>query len=516
FDVALALREIFEKPTVRELTAGIESARRSGAGPEAPPIGAASRDEALPLSFAQQGLWFLDQWEPNNSFYNLPAAIRLKGSLNINALENTLSEIVRRHEVLRTRIVTENGKPVQVIEQPGELKLDLVDLGGLPRDLRDEETLRLANEEANRPFQLSEGPLLRIRLIRLSNEEHVVLLTLHHIVSDAWSIGVLIDEVGVLYSAYVEGRESPLPDLQIQYADYAAWQREWLQGAALEEHLKYWKKHLAGSPPMLNLPLDRPRPARQSFKGTRQSFMLSRALTDELKAFSRREEVTLFMTLLAAFNTLLYRHTGEVDMVVGTAIAGRNRIETEGLIGFFVNILPMRTDLSANPRFKDLLKQVREAALGAYDHQDLPYEKMVEELQPDRQMDHKPIFQIAFGLQNAPREVLEIPGLSLSSIRLEHEVVRFDLTLWASEAAEGLQTHWTYSTDLFDDGTISQMYKRFEKLLRGIIAEPDARLNALDIIPEDERREQATQATARQEIGYKKFLTAKPKLIRVE
>ncbi|RMF36691.1 MAG: non-ribosomal peptide synthetase, partial [Chloroflexi bacterium] len=354
---------------------------------------------ALPLSFAQQRLWFLDQLAPNTPLYNIPDAIRLRGPLDVAVLERSLNEIVRRHESLRTTFRATDGKPVQVIAPTLKLPLPLVDLSGLPKAAREAEVQRLATEEAQRPFDLSRGPLLRVTLLRLGDEEHVALLTMHHIISDGWSMRVLVQELAALYDAFSHGRPSPLPDLPIQYADFALWQREWLQGEVLEEQLAYWKQQLSGSPPVLELPTDRPRPPVQSFRGAHRPFMLPRPLSQAIKALCRREGVTPFMLLLAAFQTLLHRYTGQDDISVGTPIANRNRAEIEGLIGYFANTLVLRTDLSGDPPFRELLKRVREVALGAYAHQDLPFEMLVDALQPERDLSHTPLFQVMFVLQ---------------------------------------------------------------------------------------------------------------------
>ncbi|RMF30995.1 MAG: non-ribosomal peptide synthetase, partial [Chloroflexi bacterium] len=437
FQVELPLRDLFESPTIATLAERIEAALREEAGLEAPPIEPVPRDGDLPLSFAQQRLWFLDQLEPGNLLYNLPLAVRLSGRLDVEALERSLSEIVRRHEVLRTTFASVGGKPRQVIAPPKPLPLPLVDLTGLPEARREAEVQRLAQEEARRPFDLAHGPLLRVQLLKLDDEEHVVLVTMHHIVSDGWSMGVFVREIAALYAAFAAGEPSPLPELPIQYADFAAWQRKWLQGETLEKQLAYWKEQLSGSPPVLELPTDRPRPSVQTSRGASFAFALPQDLSQAIQALSQEEGVTLFMTLLAAFQTLLYRYTGQEDICVGTPIANRNRPEIEGLIGFFVNTLVLRTDLSGNPRFTELLKRVREVALGAYAHQDLPFEMLVEALQPQRDMSHSPLFQVMFVLQNVPLEALELPDLTLRPVDVDRGTATFDLTLSMAEGPEG-------------------------------------------------------------------------------
>ena len=449
----------------------------------------ATRESPLPLSFSQQRLWFLDQYEPNSSVYNIPSALRLRRSLNIGALEQSLNEIIRRHESLRTTFSVVDGEAVQVIAPSSELSLAVVDLRDHPEGEREEEARQLAREEAGRPFDLAQGPLFRSKLLRLDEDDYVLLLTMHHIGSDGWSMGVLHRELSVLYEAFSHGQPSPLADLPIQYADYAVWQREWLKGEVLDRQLSYWKKRLEGIPGVLNLPTDHPRPAVQSFRGKRQSIELSKELTQGLKALSRKEGVTLFMTLLAALQTLLYRYSGQEDIVVGSPIANRTRSEIEGLIGFFVNTLVLRTNFYGNPSFKELLARVREMALDAYAHQDLPFEKLVEELQPERSLSHSPLFQVMFVLQNAPSTALTFEGLSASPVRIGAETAKFDLTLSMSETVEGLRGSLQYSTDLFDGATIARMSGHLQTLLEGIAANPDQRISQLPILTQAEKHQ---------------------------
>ena len=464
-----------------------ETARRVDLDSQVPSLRPVSREEGLPLSFAQERLWFLEQLEPGNTAYNIAAAYRLRGPLDVAALERSLNEIVRCHEVLRTTFATMDGRPVQVIAPEMSLTLPVEDLQELPEAEREAEAQRLLTEEAQRPFDLEKGPLLRAALLRLDEEEHVLLLTMHHIVSDGWSMGVFNRELAVLYEAFSVGKPSPLPELPIQYADFAVWQREWLQGEVLEEQLAYWREHLGGDLSVLELPTDRPRPAAQSFRGATQSFVLSGDLTESLKALSRREGVTLFMTLLAAFKTLLYRYTGQEDVVVGSPIAGRNRSEIEGLIGFFVNTLVLRTDLSGNPTFRELLERVREVALGAHARQDLPFEKLVEALQPERDLSRNPLFQVMFAFQNAPMEALMLPGLTVTPLEVESETAQFNLTLSMEETGQGLKGVVEYNTDLFDGVTIERMLGHFETLLEGVVVNPEQRLWELPLLTEAER-----------------------------
>jgi hypothetical protein len=437
---------------------------------------------STPLSFAQQRLWFLDRLEPGNPFYNMPQAIRLSGVLNTKALELALQAIVSRHESLRTIFSYVDGSPVQVISEGTLAELPVNDLTQLPAAERETEARRLASEEARRPFDLSRGPLLRASLLRLAEEDHILLLTMHHIVSDGWSSGILFREFGALYEAFTAGKPSPLPELTIQYADYAVWQRDWLQGAVLEKQLAYWGKQLGGDLPVLELPTDRPRPVVQTFNGAHRSEKLSKELSEQLKALSQREGVTLYMLLLAAFQVLLSRYGGQEEIIVGSPIAGRNRAEIEGLIGFFVNTLVMRTDLSGNPTFRELLRRVKEVALGAYAHQDLPFEKLVEELQPERSLSHSPLFQVMFALQNAPGRALELEGLRLSPFSFENKTAKFDLEMHVWDGVENLTCSFFYNTDLFDPATARRIMKHYQQLLEGIVAGPEARISDLPLL----------------------------------
>ena len=439
------------------------------------------------LSFAQQRLWFIDQLEPGSPFYNISLPVRLKGRLNVEALKQSFDELVRRHETLRTSFAVSGGEPVQVIAPHAGFHMEVEDLSGLGEAGREERARRLAEQEAATPFDLSRGPLLRARLLRLSDSEHVLLLTMHHIISDGWSMGVLVREVAALYEAYRRGEESPLEELPIQYADFAVWQRGWLRGEVLEEQLRYWREQLAGAPAVLELPTDRPRPPVQSFKGASEFFTVEPEVYGALKEMCQRERVTLFMALLAAFQTLLYRYTRNGDIVIGTQVANRNREETERLIGFFVNTLVMRTDLSDNPSFSELLGRVREAALGAFAHQDVPFEKLVEEMQPERSLSYNPLVQVVFMLQNAPREVLSLPDVELSAVPAGGGTTKFDLSLAMEETPDGLAGSLDYNSDLFDARTISGLLKHFRQLLRAAAQDPEQRLAALPLLDADER-----------------------------
>jgi len=489
FQVEIPLGRLFEAPTVAGLAENIEAALQAGQNLLAPPILPVPRNGDLALSFAQQRLWFFDQLEPGLSAYNIPAAVRLKGPLNMAALERSLNEIVRRHESLRSTFGKVDGRPTQVIASTLAIKLPVVDLRELPANEREAEVRRLVTAEAQQPFDLSQGPLMRATVLRLGDQEHVGLLTMHHIVSDGWSTGILVRELATLYLAFCVGGSSPLPALCIQYADFAHWQRQWLQGEVLETQIAYWMKQLAGAPALIDLPTDHPRPAVQTFRGAHQSLVLPKHLQESFKALSRQEGVTQFMTLLAAFKVLLYRYTSQEDLIVGTPIANRNRLETEGLIGFFVNALVVRTDLSGNPSFRELLRRVREVCLGAYGHQDLPFDRLVEKLNVKRDLSRNPLFQVMFVLHNASLRSVELPGLTLSPVEGESETAHFDLTLQILDTEEGLTAAFVYNMDLFEAGTIARMLGNFQTLLEAILADPQQRLSDLPLLTEAERQQ---------------------------
>ncbi|HEY9856591.1 MAG TPA: amino acid adenylation domain-containing protein [Stenomitos sp.] len=494
YGAAFSLRAILELRTIAKLAELVSQedggAKMAGPFPEAAVLRVERHhDGHLPLSFSQERLWFLDQLDPNSSTYNIPAALRLKGSLDVVALERSLNEIVRRHEVLRTTFAKVNGEPVQVIHPALSLPLPVIDLQHLAKDEREAEARRLAAEEARRPFDLAQGPLLHASLLKLGEGEHWFLFNMHHIVSDGWSMGVLVDELVSLYSAFSQGRPSTLPELPIQYADFAHWQQHYLQGEVLDQQVTYWKERLQDAPSLLELPTDRPRPAIRGTQGATKAFRLSKALADKLQDLSRKEGATLFMTLLAAFQTLMYRYSGQEDVVVGSPIANRNRAEIEPLIGFFVNTLALRADLSGKPTFRQLLGQVKETTLGAYAHQDVPFEKLVEALQPERNLSHTPIFQVMFVLQNNPGGTLQLPGVSLEMLSSDSQTAKFDLTLSMEETEDGLMGTWEYATDLFDEPTILRMDEHYEMLLQGISAAPDTPVGQLPLLFEAERHQ---------------------------
>jgi acyl carrier protein len=457
--VELPLRVLFEAPTLVALASRIE--RGSGVMPEEPAITPAPRDGDLPLSYPQQRMWLLEQLSAGSSAFNLPLGLRLRGPLSVAALERTFSEVIRRHEILRTTFPVRNGVPSQVIGPAASVSLPLVDLSGLEEGARECQALRIATENARRPFDLTSGPLVRTYLLRLGEAEHVVVCTMHHLVGDAWSFDVLTAELSRLYGSFGQGEPSPLPELPIQYVDYAVWQRQWLTGAVLESRLAYWNRQLAGAPSGLSLPRSRPPAAVQSFRGARLQMVLPRELTEGLRALSRREGTTLFMTMLGGFLALLHQYTGEKDLVVGSVIANRDRAEVEKLIGFLATTLVLRVDLSGSPSFRELLGRVREVCLGAYAHQ-LPPEKLREEQQgPGGQR----LFDVWFQMESAQRERLDLAGLEWERFAGERGNVRFELSLVLEESGEDVRGEMEYDADVFASGTIAQMAEDYSSLL---------------------------------------------------
>jgi amino acid adenylation domain-containing protein len=488
-EVGVSVADFFEGLSTRALaTKLLAQLTTADVVPSVPLVKVQKATDVHPLSFAQQRLWFLDQLQPGNPAYSISFAVHLKGLLHVALLEQSLNEIVRRHEVLRTTFSTAEGQPVQVIAPSLILPLPVVDCQKLPEFKREAEVRRLATQEAQQPFDLTQGPLLRAKLLRLGQQEHLLILTMHHIISDEWSVEVLVQEMAALYKALLTGSHSPLPELPIQYTDFAYWQRQWLQGEVLETQLNYWKQQLDGAPAVLQLPTDRPRPAVQTYRGAKQSIKLPKSLSEALKELSRQEDVTLFMLLLAAFQTFLYRYTGQDDILVGSPIANRNRDELKGLIGFFVNTLVLRTNLEGNLSFQELLGRVRSITVGAYAHQDLPFEQLVEARQPERDVSYTPLFQVMFALQNAP-QLEEIPGLALSLLKVESLTAQFDLSLSMENTEQGLMASFEYNTDLFDAITITRMLGHFQNLLEGIVANPQARLSDLPLLTEAERQQ---------------------------
>ena len=447
------------------------------------------RDTDLPLSFAQQRLWFLQQLEPDNSFYNEYFSMWLAGPLDAVALEQSLNEIVQRHEVLRTTFRVLDGQPVQIIAPNLTLTMPVVDLCKLSEAEQKKESYRLATEQNQCPFDLVQGPLLRWKLLLQSQNNYVLLITIHHTIYDIWSLGVIIQELSDLYQAFSTGKPASLPKLPIQYADFAVWQRQQLQGEKLKSQLSYWKQQLDKAPPLLQLPTDRPRPSVQTYRGAKQSFLLPKGLTQALKALGKKVEATLFMILLAAFKVLLYRYTGQEDIIVGSPIANRTQAEIEGLIGVFVNTLVLRTALSGDPTFEELLGRVREVMIGAYDNQDLPFEKLVAELQPERNINYNPLFQVSFTLHNTPRAKFELPELTLTPFDVESTRAVFDLRLDVSETGSGLEGYWEYSTDLFDTARMTRMSEHFQTLLKAIATNPQQQVSQLPLLTKAEQQQ---------------------------
>jgi amino acid adenylation domain-containing protein/non-ribosomal peptide synthase protein (TIGR01720 family) len=487
FQIELPLRGLFESPTVATLAALVEAGMRAGGGLHAPPITKAPPGEEIALSFAEERLWFLDQLQPGNPSYIIPGAVRLEGRLDTEALTAAVEAVVRRHEALRTRFETLEGRPRRVVETDARIPIPITDWIGLPRLEQDEAIRREVAEEARRPFDLGKGPLLRLRLLRLGDEEHVLLLAVHHIVSDGWSMGILVREIGVLYDVISRGAASPLPSLPIQYADYACWQRKWMSGEVLEGELLYWREQLRGAPGAIDLPLDRPRPAVQTFAGAQHGFRVSPATSAALLTLGRREGVTLFMTLLAAFDILLSRSSRQGDLVVGTPIANRTHAETEPLIGCFINTLVLRARLDEGPSFRELLGQVREVSLGAYAHQEVPFERLVDDLSPERDLSRTPLFQVMFILQNTPAAEVKLPGLALRGVDASSRSAKFELTLSMSGGEAGLGGSFEYNTDLFDATTIERMTGHLQILLEGAVADPEARVWQLPMLSAAER-----------------------------
>ena len=487
--IELPLSSVFESPTVEGLAERIETAMRAGRPTRLPALKRISREGSLPLSFAQQRLWLLDQLGPGSPAYNIPFIIRLKGRADRDALERSISEIFARHEALRAAFITVEGRPRQIITQANQVPVPLIDLTHLPEREREAEAMRMALEESRQPFNLAQGPLLRAKLLWLGGENYMMIVTTHHIASDGWSAEIFARELAALYQCFSEGSSPSLTDLPIQYTDFAHWQQEWLSGEVLAAQLEYWKRQLAAAPPVLELPADRRRPAAQTFEGAVEIFELSADLSERLKELSRANGVTLFMTLMAAFNTLLYRYARQHDIIVGTPIANRSLIEVEPLIGFFSNMLVLRTNMSGNPDFASLLRRVRDVALGAYAHQDLPIEKLVEELQPDRSLSHTPLFQVVLALHDDPLRSVEIPGLTLSQTLIHNGTAKFDLlmNLWEREGC--LIGALEYSTGLFEAPTIKRMVGNFTTLLYTIVANPDTPVSDLSLLTHSERRQ---------------------------
>ncbi len=495
--VALPVQILFEAPTVAALAQRVEQALRQGEELKMPPLVARERPEVLPLSFAQQRLWFLDQLELGNTTYVIPSALRMDGEIKAQALERSFQELIHRHESLRTTFEERDGQPMQVIHLAGPFTLPVIDLQGLREEQREQVARQLASQERQHPCDLTTGPLLRTYLLRLESQEHVLLQTLHHIITDGWSSQVLQRELVTLYQAFAAGQPSPLASLPIQYIDYALWQRAWLQGEVLQAQLSYWRSQLAGIVP-LELPTDHPRPSVQTHRGARQVLQLSPILSEQLVALSGQQNVTLFMLLLAAFQILLARYTGQKEISVGTPIANRHHAEIERVIGFFVNTLVLRTDLSSNPTFLEVLRQVREVCLGAYAHQDVPFEKIVEELEPERDLSRSPLFQVMFVVQNTPPGQGELTGVSLEPFSTESQISKFDLTLSMVQREQGLGCWLEYNTNLFEADTITGMLSHWQRILEGVVDNPQDRVWDLPLLTAAEREQLLVQWNATQ------------------
>jgi hypothetical protein len=508
------MRSLFEKPTVAELAEVIEQQRQDHRL-AMPPLRAVSRSDQSLLSFAQQRLWFMDQLEPGSAAYNISAGMWLKGSLQVEALEQTLSEIARRHEVLRTNFVTSEGRARQIIQSETTIMLPVVDLSELPEAEQEGEARKLAVAEAQRPFDLAHDRLWRACLFKLAPERHLGLFTMHHIVSDGWSLEILIREVATLYEAYAGGRVSPLPELPFQYADFAMWQRDWLQGELLETQLGYWRRQLAGITE-LELPTDRPRPtgAKRSLHGMKHRFEWSRQLSEALKRLSQREGLTLFMTTLTCFKILLRYLSNQDDIVVGTDVANRNHKELEGLIGFFVNQLVLRTNFVGAQSFRDLARRVREGALQAYAHQDVPFEQLVATLKPGRQKHAMTLFQVKFMVQNASPSDLELTGLTLYPLRIDNDLMDMDLIISLTDTAAGLRGWINGDPNLFEATTLTRYALLFEALVQRVVSDPELSLAALtEGLGETDRQAQVTMKARREEHKLRRFREIKPGMI---
>ena len=486
FNTELPLPLFFESPTIAACAEKIEECMRDQLELKAAPLVRASREKDLPLSFAQQRLWFLDQLEQGSSFYHISRAFRFRGPLNIKALSEAVNEIVRRHEPLRTSFVSVDGTPIQRIEEPRPIVIEPFDLRQVPENDRDDEVRQLAGKRIRESFDLTRSPLLRTTLIRTDDEEWVFVLTIHHITGDAWSLSILFRELTVLYAAFAQNKVSPLPDLEIQFADVAAWQRSWLDDEILDKHISYWEQQLAGAPLVLELPSDKPRPPKQTFRGARLRFSLPSELTAHLKKLSTQEGVTVFMTFLAGFQVLLSRYTQQTDFIVGTDVANRTRVETEGMIGFFVNVLPLRANLSENPTFRNLLRQVRETTLRSYAHQDVPFEKLVARLKPKRDLSRNALVQVLLVMQNTPQHELELQGVMVTPFEIPAESSRFDLALFLWERDNSFCGSYLYNPDIFDVRTIEGMSVHFETLLKSILENPASRIDSLRMKTEEE------------------------------
>ena len=519
FQVELPLRSLFEAPTVAGLSELIEAAQREKMGlPEPPPLVRVARDKPLPVSFAQQRLWFNDRIQPGNIAYNIYPSFRLKGVLDVAALEQSLNEIVRRHESFRTVFTAADGQPMQIVIPNLTLKLEVHELQDVAEPEQSAEVRRLTSEEAHRPFDLAQGPLIRATLLKLAAEEHLLIVAMHHIASDGWSMGVFYRELTSHYRAFAGGKTPALPVLPIQYADYAVWQRQWLQGEVIDKQISYWKQQLANAPALMDLKTSRPPDEMVPNHGGYERLVLAPEVSEALKALSRREGVTLFMTLLAAFNAWLGYYAEREDVAVGSDVANRTRTEVEGLIGFFVNTLVLRTSLAGNPTFRELLARVREVCLGAYAHQDLPFEKVVEALNPERHMNRNPLFQVMFGLlQEDPRRSLDLPGLTIQALGIDNSTAVFDFSLYMIDNGKALAGAVRFNANLFDVPTVREMIGSFEAALNLITARPDVRLDELmQVLAAAEKQQQLLKVEKLKQARIEKFKKIKHHPVNVQ
>ena len=492
FLVEIPLKDLFENSNVAALAHRVEDALRAQRGEAVPPIAKADRSAPLPASFAQQRLWFLDQLEPNQATYNLPVAVRLRGELDLDALRRSFDDLARRHESLRTTFAAVDGQPIQVIAPELRIDLPLDDLTHLPAADRDGAALRRLKDEARRPFDLAAGPLVRAALVKIGPAEHVAIVNIHHVIADGWSIGVLVRDMAALYDAHSHGEASRLPALAIQYADYAAWQRGWLTGAALQRQLDFWTEQLAGLP-NLEIPTDFPRPAIRQGQGGGAETLVAPEMLSQIKDLGRTEGATPFMALLGAFQVLLARYSGQEDVAIGSPIAGRTRSEMEDLIGFFANTIIFRGDLTGDPSFRTVLRRCKEAVLAAVAYQDMPFDQLVTALRPIRDTSRTPLFQVMFALQNAPMPPLESPEMAMTPIHVTSDSARADLTLFALELEDGLHASFEYDAALFQPSTVERMLRHWQTLLGSVVAEPDAPISTLPMLSEAERRQMLQQ-----------------------
>ncbi|HWW75846.1 MAG TPA: condensation domain-containing protein, partial [Pyrinomonadaceae bacterium] len=511
FKVDLPLRSLFESPTVGGLLKLVEQARRNGNGRRTPPLSPAPQGAELPLSFAQERLWFLHRLHPESHAYNISGAVRIGGAVEPAVIEQSINEIVRRHESLRTTFQTVQGRPVQVVAPRLRLSLPILDLGGLPEAEREAELQRLAAEEARRPFDLTRGPLLRGTLVLLGGAGQVLLLTVHHIVSDGWSVRVFVRELGALWESFAAGKPSPLAELPIQYADFAYWQRHWLEGETLQTELDFWRKQLADAPRALELPTDHPRPAVQSLRGGRHLFGLSEALSEGVRELSRGRGMTTFMTFNAALQVLLQHYARRDDIVVGADIAERDSTELEGLIGLFVNQLVLRVNAAGVRTFGELLKRVREVTLAAYDHRHVPFHRIVEAVRPEHDLSRNPLFQVMLVFESDP--VFSPPGgLDMTLLQTDAGGSPFDLSLVITESPEGFKGSLRYSTDLFEAATAARMAEHFEAILRAVVERPDIELEGLRaMLAQHDEEQLLTRAKALRETRSRMFERIRPR-----